>query len=103
MDRRARQKINAANASRQGRASFWTADRDAKLKSAAARGLSFREIAAEIGAGCTRGMVAGRSERIGVRVDGRERFRLQNRRRWIRWRIEQLQAQLEAIEAQRAA
>lgn len=69
---------------------FWTAERLEMLARGAARGRSFSEIAAAIGDGCTRGMVAGKANRLGIPVDGRRRFYRERRKRITQQKRERL-------------
>lgn len=46
--------------------SFWTPERDAAIRAGYAKAHSLTRIAADIGDGCTRNMVAGRADRLGL-------------------------------------
>lgn len=48
--------------------SYWTAEEDAAIRDGCERGLTFEKIAAALGPHRTRGSVAGRASRLGVRT-----------------------------------
>ena len=56
--------INSANASRQGRASFWTAERETALRNLWGAGEFAADIAAALGDRCTRLRVVGKAHRL---------------------------------------
>jgi len=105
MDRRERAKVNSANASRQGRNTFWTPARTALLFAFAFDGLKASAVAARIGDGCTKNMVISKAKREKLELRSRESYLAeirslagQRKNASIRRRIEKLQAQLAATE-----
>lgn len=64
------QRVNSANASRQGYNAFWTEERVDRLKEAALICRNARQIAEAVGDGCTCNMVIGKAKRMGIAMPG---------------------------------
>lgn len=101
MDRKERRRINSANASKQGRNSFWTDARTALLFALAFEKLGASAIAVRIGDGCTKNMVIGKAKREKLKLRSRAGYRAdlaaeagKRKAAAIRRRIEKLQARL---------
>jgi len=94
-------KINSANAERQGRKSFWTADREAFLRSKAEAGGSAGTIADALG--CTRNAVIGKAHRLGIQLHGKGIYNAKRAADAMKRRADRLRARIAAMQQRLAS